>query len=370
MRHPILRPALLAITLLAGADAASAAQCGSALLLEVDAPAALDGVDLLAPGVARFWEAGAAGTNRSDDGCQTGCTAATGPLCLGGSDCIALTGVNWLNAPCTVQGHLPLRTVFVLEQTTTDSGGRWAAVNLSRNADDANTDLDAKAATACGGCASVASPYLGGDGLPHVTGSSTGGGMLTVELSWSAPSAAAQMLSDGPNLVTGYGVHYRTDTGPQPASTGDRGGWTLALDVATDGQAHGGFSTDTTATVEIPLAGLEETISFAVALSFDGSGDPTSDVDTVASAYLSAASDPLAVPTGCGEPNELLVENLTVEDVQEIVACLKVIGGNGLVVAPAGSLTLRAGQSIELRDGFSVQSGGTLVLAIDPSLAP
>ena len=225
MTNRTMRRGLLAVAMLAGAGTASAAQCGSALLLEVEAPAALDGVDLVAPGVARFWEAGAAGTNRSDDGCQAGCTAATGPLCLSGADCIALTGVNWLNASCALQGHLPLRTVFLLEQTTTDSGGRWAAIDLSHDADDANTDLDAKAATACGGCASVVSPYLGGDGLPHVTGSSTGGGTLTVDLSWSAPPAAAQMLSDGPDLVTGYGIYYRTDTGAPPPFTGDRGGW-------------------------------------------------------------------------------------------------------------------------------------------------
>ena len=104
-------------------------------------------------------------------------------------------------------------------------------------------------------------------------------------------------------------------------------------------------------------------------MSFDGSGDPGSDADTIASAYLSDASDPLTVPTGCGEPNERLVENLTVDDTQELVGCLKVIGGNGLIVAPNGTLTLRAGQSIELRDGFSVQSGGRLTLEIDPTLA-
>jgi len=165
MTNRTLRRGLLTVAVLAGAASASAAQCGSALLLETEAPAALDGVDLLAPGVVRFWEAGAAGTNRSDDGCQAGCTAATGPLCLSGGDCIALTGVSWLNASCAAPGHLPLRTVFLLEQTTADSGGRWAAINLSHNADDANTDLDAKAAAARGGCASVVSLYLGGDGL-------------------------------------------------------------------------------------------------------------------------------------------------------------------------------------------------------------
>jgi len=363
------RTLLLLLAAFGSAGSAVAAQCGSALLLEVEAPTVFDGVDLVAPSVARFWEAGAGGTNRSDAGCQTGCTIATGALCAAGGECIALTGVSWLNAQCDSPGRLPLRTVFLLEQTTTDSGGRWAAINVSRNPSDANTDLDAKAANICGGCPSLVSPYLAGTGRPTVTDSSAGGGNLTVTLTWPAPPAQAEALSDGPSLITGYGVHYRTDAGAPPASTGERTGWIFAADTGIDGAANGGYSTDTTATVELPLAGLSENVSFAIGLSFDGTGDPSSDPNTLPSSFLSDASDPLPVPTGCGEPDHLVLQNQTVTDSQEFVACLTITAGNAFAVGATGIVTLKAGESVRLDGGFSVETGGRLAVVIDPTLA-
>jgi hypothetical protein len=151
---------VLVVVALASPSGVEAAQCGSALLVEIAAPTVIDGTDPLAPTVARFWEAGAGGSNGSDSGCQSGCTPASGAQCLGAGDCLALTGVSWLNASCALAGHLPSRTVFVVEQATGDSGGRWAAINLDTDVGDANTDLDPKAAAVCAGCASVASPYL------------------------------------------------------------------------------------------------------------------------------------------------------------------------------------------------------------------
>lgn len=363
------RTLLLFLASVGCAGSAAAAQCGSALLLELAAPAVFDGVDLVAPSVARFWEAGAAGTNRSDAGCLAGCTMATGPLCATGGECLALTGVSWLNAQCASPGHLPLRTVFLLEQTTTESGGRWAAISVSRNASDANADLDARAANICGGCASLVSPYLGGSGRPTVTDSLAGGGKLTVTLTWPAPPAQAEALSDGAGLITSYGVHYRSDAGPPPATTGERTGWTFASDTGADGVATGGYSTDTTAIVEIPLAGLSDNVSFAIGLSFDGTGDASSDPNTVPSSFLSDASDPLVVPTGCGEPNHLVLENQTVTDTQELVACLTITAGNAFAVGTTGIVTLEAGESVRLQNGFSVQPGGRLAVVIDPTLA-
>lgn len=363
------RTLLLFLAAVGGSGSAAAAQCGSALLLEVETPAVFDGVDLVAPSVARFWEAGAAGTNRSDSGCQTGCTMATGALCATGGECVALTGVSWLNAQCDSPGRLPLRTVFLLEQTTTGSGGRWAAINVSRNASNANTDLDSKAANICGGCSSVVSPYLSGSGHPTVTDSLAGGGTLTVTLTWPAPPAQAEALSDAPSLISGYGVHYRTDAGAPPPTTGERTGWIFAADTGADGVANGGYSTDTTATVELPLAGLSENVSFAIGLSFDGTGDPSSDPNTVPSSFLSGASDPLPVPTGCGEPNHLLLENQTVTDTQELIACLTITAGNAFTVGATGIVTLKAGESVRFQSGFSVESGGRLAVVVDPTLA-
>jgi len=355
--------------LLVIAGAAEAAQCGSALLLETAAPAVFDGFDPAAPSVARFWEAGLAGSNRSDTGCQAGCTAASGPRCAGGGNCLALTGVSWLNAACGSAGHLPARSVFLVEQTTTDSGGRWAAINLDHDSTDGNTDLDAKASAVCGGCASVLSPYLGGSGTPTVDSSSASGGNLLVALSWSGPPAAAQALSNGSDLVTGYGVFYRTDAGSPSAATGDPTDWTRAFDTQADGQAGDGYSGDTSAALEITLAGLLETISFAVGPTFDGTGNPTADGNTLSSAFLSDASPPLTVPTGCGEPNNRVLEAQTIDDPQTFIACLTVTAGNGFRVGANGNVTLTAGQQVALTGGFSVASGGRLVIRLDPALS-
>ena len=346
-----------------------AAQCGSALLLETAAPAVFDGIALSPNLVARFWEAGAAGSSFSGSGCLTGCSSAEGSQCAGSGDCLALTGVNWLNATCSIAGHLPARTVFLVEETTADSGGRWAGINLDRNALDANTDLDAKAAAVCSGCSSTASPYVGGSGQPVVTGSSASGATLTVNLSWSPPAAAAQALANGANLVTGYSVVFRlSDGGSPPSSTGDPTGWTWTPDLEADGVAHGGFSTNTTAAIAIPLDSSIESVSLAVGLSFDGTGDPLSDPNTRASAYISDASDPLSVPTPCGELNHLVLEQETVNATEERVACFTISAGNDFVVGPTGNLVFRAGSSITLSSGFAVASGGGFVAEIDPSL--
>jgi hypothetical protein len=286
----VLSAALAAACSVTSADAA---ECGSALLLQVGDPAVFDEVNPSVPTIARFWEVGAGGSNRSDDGCRAGCTAVTGAPCAAGGDCLALTGVSWLNASCTAAGHLPARTAFLIEQTTADSGGRWAAINFDANAADANTDLDAKAAVVCGGCASIASPYVGGAGFPVVTDSMFSGGVLTATLSWSPPPAAAQALSNGLDLVTSYAVYYRGHTGPPPPSTGDPSGWTLVADLQPDGAANGGFSTDTGAEVETQVPGGVETVTFAIGLSFDGSGDPTTDPDTLSSSLISDQSDPV-----------------------------------------------------------------------------
>lgn len=293
-RQAVTRLLLVVLTAAWGAGSAEAAQCGSALLLQVGEPAVFDEVDPSTGVVARFWEVGAGGSNRSDDGCRAGCTAVTGVQCAGTGDCLALTGVSWLNASCAAAGHLPARTAFLIEQLTVDSGGRWAAINLDANAADANTDLDAKSSVLCGGCASVVSPYLGGSGRPAVTDSSVSGDLLTATLSWSEPPAAAQALSNGSDLVTSYAVFFRGHEETPPPSTGDPAGWTLVADLEADGAANGGFSTDTGALVEVQIPSGVEVATFAVALNFDGAGNPTADPNTLAATFISDQSD--AVP--------------------------------------------------------------------------
>ena len=282
---------LLATQCVLLAGPSGAAQCGSALLVEVSAPAALDGFDPAQPIAGHYWEVGAGGANRGDLGCLSGCTFATGPACLGSGDCVALTGVMWLNANCLVAGHRPQRTAFVAEQSTLDTGGLWAAINLDRNAGDANTDLDAKAATVCGGCASLASPILGGVGYPGVTNPTISGAHLTATLSWSAPAAAAQALSNGSNLLKSYTVLSKVHSGTPPPMTGERSGWTQSSDLEADGAANGGHSTNTTASVDVVLPTGSWFVTFAVGLNFDGTGNATSDANTRPSKFLSDQSD-------------------------------------------------------------------------------
>jgi hypothetical protein len=363
------RACVLALLAFGASKRAQAAQCGSALLLEIAPPAVFAGLDPAAAIVARFWEAGSGGSNFDDVGCQAGCAIVSGPLCAGGGNCLAVSGVSWLNASCASPGRLPLRTVFIIEQPTVDSGGRWAAINVDRNAGDANTDLDAKAAAICGGCASSLSPYLGGTGRPAVGGSSTVADNLRLTLSWSAPLSQAQALSNGAGLVSGYGVYYRTYTGTPPPATGAATGWVRVGDLEPDGAANGGFSTNTTATVDIPLAGLLDNVTLSLGPNFDGSGNPTADSNTRVSSFLSDDSDPVAVPTGCGGPNDLVLANQTISGTQEFLACLTITAGDGVVVATTGNATLRAGTSVTLAGGFTVAAGGALAVVIDPTLA-
>lgn len=277
-----------------------AAQCGSALLLEVAAPAVFDGFDPGRQMAGHYWEVGAGGANRNDVGCQTGCTFASGMACAGSGDCVALTGVLWLNATCGVAGHRPPRTAFVAEQTSVDSGGLWAAINLDRNTSDSNTDLDAKAASVCGGCASIASPILGATGFPDVASPTLSGAHLTAMLSWIAPAAVAQALSNGNNLLTSYTVLYKVHSGSPPPMTGDRSGWSQTPDLNADGVANGGHSTNTSASVDVVLPAGSWFVTFAVGLNFDGTGNASTDPNTRPSKFLSDQSDPIQTTVDSG----------------------------------------------------------------------
>jgi hypothetical protein len=69
----------------------------------------------------------------------------------------------------------------------------------------------------------------------------------------------------------------------------------------------------------------------------------------------------------CAEP-DLALTDVTVEGPREEERCHAIAAGPGVVVTPAGSLTLRAGKRVVLRDGFSVAAGGRLSVVIDPAL--
>jgi len=61
--------------------------------------------------------------------------------------------------------------------------------------------------------------------------------------------------------------------------------------------------------------------------------------------------------------NQTITTAVTVED------CHGIYAGPGLVVAPAGQLTLRAAAQVVMRNGTSIAGGGRLTVALDPSLA-
>ncbi len=290
LRFGLILSVLLALAM---ASPSRSAQCGSALLVEIAPPAVFDGFDPGRQMAGHYWEVGAGGANRNDLGCQSSCTFASGPACAGSGDCLALTGVLWLNATCGVAGHRPQRTAFVAEQTTVDSGGVWAAINLDRNATDANTDLDAKAASVCGGCASVASPILGGVGYPDVASPTLSGAHLTATLSWAAPAAAAQALSNGSDLLKSYTILYKVHSGSPSPMTGDRSGWSQTPDLEADGAANGGHSTNTSAAIDVVLPAGSWFVTFTVGLNFDGTGNASGDPNTRPSRFLSDQSDPI-----------------------------------------------------------------------------
>ncbi len=277
-------------------DRLAAATCGSALLLETEAPAVFDGVDDSQSVVARFWAAGAGGTNGTSAGCAAGCELASGISCAGAGDCLAVTGANWLNATCGTAGHLPNRTIFLIEQETTSSGGRWAAFNLAKNSTDANTDLDAAATSACGGCSSVVSPLLGSSGVPIVSSPTLVGSHLTANITWTAPVAVAQALSDGSNVVTSYRVFSKVVAGTPPPMTGSMAGWVFEADLEADGSSNGGYSTTTSAAVDVTLTVGVWNVVFAIGLNFDGTGN-ASDPNVQESSLLSnqSASIPVTV---------------------------------------------------------------------------
>lgn len=280
---------LAALTLLSwrGGEAAT---CGSVLLYERLGPAVLQGIPLGGATVVRIWEAGSGGANSISSPCTVGCASLTAaPGCSGASECIAVTGLNWLNGGvCSTAGRRPARTVVLVERTTAAAGGVWAAISVEKNAQDANVDVDARAQAACGaGCASVASPYVGGDQAIVVTSAGVASGTLTMTVAWAAPPGVAQAVNtSGTSLVKSYGIFYRR--APQaspPGATGDKAGWTRVSD--TDGSQTGGYSLNTSATVAIALAGSSDDVYLAVAPNFDGSGNPDTDTSCKKAQYIS-----------------------------------------------------------------------------------
>ncbi|MEO8378257.1 MAG: hypothetical protein ABI779_01215 [Acidobacteriota bacterium] len=294
---------------------AYAAPCGSALLYEKAAPTVFQNIEVSGATAARHWSAGNASQTFNSTACAVGCLNRSGAQCAT-SPCVAITGINWLNsANCASAGLAPTRTVVVVENPTANAGGLWAAINTDRNSGNFNYDLDAKASALCGAgcfggtacvagaCASTASPYLGGTGTVSITSAVPSGGNLNLTITWSAPSAGAQAFNNsGSSIVTSYSIYFnRSVGGVLPANTGSKTGWARISDA--DGtRTTNGHSTDTAATISVPLGASAEDVTIAIGLNFDGSGDPVANPNTVESSFISSyavtpAAPPLPAPT-------------------------------------------------------------------------
>jgi hypothetical protein len=74
--------------------------------------------------------------------------------------------------------------------------------------------------------------------------------------------------------------------------------------------------------------------------------------------------------TSCEAPFDLQIENMTVDESVECQAGTKIESGDGISVVTGGALTYRAGDSIQIGNGFGMALGTTFVTEIDPSLLP
>lgn len=283
----LINGALCAVVLLLTGNLG--AQCGSAVVGEKAGPAAIQGMGSAA--TVRVWAFEHAAAASIADPCDGGgCIAMdASDLCDGLGDCIAVTGIQWLNGSCGAAGYFPEAVVILAEGTSDDDGGRWAAVTVDHNVGDANTDLNAAQARICSGCSSLASPLIGnGQGLGVSVVDQTGN-VIKLHLSWAPPPANAEALSEtGPSLVKAYSLWYRrTPEGDLPATDGSLGGWTRTPDL--DSGQTGGYSTDTTAEIDLDLGTSSDEVWLAIGLIFDGSGDPDSDLNSIASSVISRA---------------------------------------------------------------------------------
>jgi glucose/arabinose dehydrogenase len=79
---------------------------------------------------------------------------------------------------------------------------------------------------------------------------------------------------------------------------------------------------------------------------------------------------PLSAEVPCGGPEDLTVDNLTIDSTAELVGCRSVTVGPGVVLEASSDTAIRAGRYTQLVDGLTVRSGARLRIESDPSLRP
>jgi hypothetical protein len=71
---------------------------------------------------------------------------------------------------------------------------------------------------------------------------------------------------------------------------------------------------------------------------------------------------------GCGLCDSMTLEQMRVDATHLFEACTTIMAGNGLEVTGSADVTLRAGQSVVLTNGFSLGVGASLTVDIDPGV--
>ncbi len=70
----------------------------------------------------------------------------------------------------------------------------------------------------------------------------------------------------------------------------------------------------------------------------------------------------------CGLCDSLTLEQVTIDDSHVFEACTTITAGNDLEIEGTADVTLRAGEAVVLTNGFSVESGASLTVDVDPSI--
>lgn len=238
--------------------APAGAQCVGTLL-EDQTPAAFAGVSLADPGLKlTYWSWDELGVRRNGHSL---------PSLVETGDGILLAALEWPDADvCSVGGTVE-RTAVLLEALDERGFGRWAVVNLATGAVPVDVDL---VQDRLGGAVSRLVPVP----EPRVTRLSVSPDEVVVALEWTLDRAGEALsdLADGDGwpLPTVRGAAVYVINGP--AATSRPWDWSFARDR--QGDASNGFSTDQSAEIHLPRdLWSDVTVSFAVALTFDGNGD-------------------------------------------------------------------------------------------------
>ena len=97
---------------------------------------------------------------------------------------------------------------------------------------------------------------------------------------------------------------------------------------------------------------------------------PAGVIDPDTDDHTSTDIDTVVTPGGCGAPDTRDLSGQEIDHQRTYEACVSIDAGNLRVVPAEGDVTLRAGDSIQLGEGFLVEEGCLLTVEIDPAMAP